>query len=86
MLEAIHTHDIESRKASALRVLAPLGFLDNEDSDVPGAIWHPATGVVIDSSRINPRDVIRVVFEAGEREGREVLQTKLCQLLGVISA
>ncbi len=72
-----------SRKASALRLLGPLGFIDNNDAEVLGAIWHPVTGLVLDASSISPAEVVRVIYEAGEAAGREALQRELALLLGL---
>lgn len=72
-----------SRKESALELLAKLGFVDNEDGEFPGTIFHPATGLVIDVAHIAPAEVIANVLQQGRQQGEAQVQAAIRKTLGL---
>lgn len=46
-----------------------LGFVDNEDDEYPGAIWHKGINQVFDISATDPKEIIQVVFARGKEIG-----------------
>lgn len=66
-----------SRKESALNILAPLGFVDAEDADMPGAIRHRPTDVWIDTEVLSPSDVVSAIVAHGEARARDTIRRKL---------
>ena len=72
-----------SRKNSALELLAPLGFVDSEDSDEPGAIWHRECHITINTERMSPAQVVGAILEIGLERGRSEVQTTMRQVLGI---
>lgn len=77
---------IEERKASALRLLAPLGFVDNNDGEAPGTIFHPGTSLVLDTSTVTPAQVVAALVAEGERRGREEVAAAMRRLIGVAAS
>jgi len=69
-------------KASALRLLEPLGFEDLGDAESPAALWHSASGFVFDS-RQGPADVIRAAVQFGREQGREEVRSEIRKALGI---
>lgn len=76
----------ELRKASALRVLAPLGFVDNNDPEAPCTVCHRATGVVVDTATTKPDGVVAAVFERGKAKGQDEVKAAARRLFGVSPA
>lgn len=74
---------IEHRKRSALKVLEPMGFVDNDDVEEPGAIYLPQTGFIFDCEKGGPGDVMKAAIEFGRKQGEEALQRRLRELLGL---
>lgn len=72
-----------SRKESALELLGKLGFVDNNDDEYPGTIFHPATGLTIDVVRIGPAEVIAEVLKRGQQQGEERVQAAIRKTLGL---
>lgn len=72
-----------SRKESALRVLGPLGFEDNQDGECPGAIYHPETGVVLDAATLRPAMVVHELLRIGRDRGVEALRRDLRAAIGL---
>lgn len=64
-----------SRKASALNILAPIGFVDAEDAATPGAIRHPATGVQLNTETLAPGAVVAEIAAHGERRAHEAARS-----------
>ncbi len=78
-----HYNHILERKKSALEVLAPLGFVDNEDGECPGAIYHTDIRGCIDINGISPADVVKIIFQRGKEEGIELVQSNVRKTLGI---
>lgn len=74
---------IEHRKRSALKVLAPLGFVDNGDVEEPGAIYLPQTGFIFDCEKGGPGEVMKAAIEFGRKQGEEALRAQFKVLLGL---
>jgi hypothetical protein len=72
-----------SRKESALRVLGPLGFEDNNDGEAPGAIYHSGSGVVLDAENLKPQDVVHELLRIGRERGVEALRRDLRAAIGI---
>lgn len=73
----------EQRKQSALKVLGPIGFVDAEDEEVPGAIWHRQTGVTINTMMVKAGDLVGAILEAGEARGRDAAQAAMRKACGL---
>jgi hypothetical protein len=71
------------RKASALRVLAPLGFEDADDGEVPGAIWHRNSGLTIDCAITSPAHVVEALLSVGREQGRDEVRALMRQALAL---
>lgn len=76
----------ELRKARALTVLGPLGFVDNGDAEAPLSIFHSGASVCIDLANVTPATVVTALVQEGERRGREAVKAQLRQVLGVAPA
>jgi hypothetical protein len=74
---------IEQRKRSALKLLAPLGFQDNQDAEEPGAVYLPQTGFIFDCAKGGPGEVMQAAIDFGRKQGEEALQRRLRELLGL---
>lgn len=72
-----------SRKKSALTILGPLGFVDNDDGETPGAILHPATGMVLDAERLSPAQVVKAIFDEGFLRGSNEVRSQMRRTLGL---
>lgn len=84
--DELRTLAADLRKASALRVLGPLGFVDNDDAEAPSTVYHPGTGVVIDTAATVPRSVVAAVFECGRAKGQDEVKSAARRLFGVAPA
>lgn len=73
-----------SRKKSALELLGPLGFVDNDDGEAPGAIWHRECHITLDTERMSPAQVIAAVLEIGRERGRSEVQGSVRKALGLV--
>jgi hypothetical protein len=73
----------KQKQRSALEVLGPLGFVDNNDDEFPGEIYHQASGVVIDCLRVTPGEIIAFVFKEGERQGEQKARRAIRQAIGL---
>lgn len=72
---------LEQTKREVLQVLKPLGFEDNNDGEQPGAIYHPATHLVIDCDKVTLADMVQAIFSKGKECGVRGLQATLRQCL-----
>ena len=72
-----------SRKESALRVLGPLGFENNDDGEAPGTIYHSGAGVVLDAENLKPQDVVHELLRIGSERGVEALRRDLRAAIGI---
>lgn len=75
--------NILKKKKSALELLSPLGFVDNEDGECPGAIYHPEMKGCIDTNKISPSDVVKIIFQHGKEEGIALVQSNIRKTLGI---
>lgn len=73
----------EQRKHRLLALLGPLGFVDNEDDETPGAVWHAATRIILAADKTAPVDVVAAILEIGKAAGREEAQASMRQALGI---
>lgn len=73
----------EQRKPRLLALLGPLGFVDNEDDEAPGAVWHAATGIILAADKTAPGDVVAAILEIGKKAGCEEVQASLRKALGI---
>jgi len=73
---------VEVRKQEALKLLAPLGFVDNDDQGEPGTIYHPVCGA-IDISYLHVEELVKQIYDAGFNAGSEKIRSGMRQLLGV---
>lgn len=73
----------EQRKQRLLALLRPLGFVDNEDDEVPGAVWHAATRIILAADKTAPGDVVAAILEIGKEAGREEAQASMRHALGI---
>ncbi len=73
----------EERKASALRVLAPLGFEDNCDGACPGAIYHSGAGVTLNAATLSPAQVVHELLKIGSERGVAALRRDLRAAIGL---
>ena len=71
------------RKASALRVLGPLGFEDAEDGELPGAMWHRGCGITLDAARLSPAQVVEALLSVGREQGRDEVRALMRQALAL---
>lgn len=71
------------RKASALTILSPLGFVDLEDDEVPGGIWHKGTNLTINVMTVKAGDFVDAIVEAGRERGRGEAQRAMRQACGL---
>ncbi|CAN7781156.1 hypothetical protein LJR296_008013 [Cupriavidus necator] len=71
------------RKQDALVLLSKLGFVDNEDSEEPGAVYHRETGLVIDCAKVSPAAVVKAAFDAGQEKGIQQIQADVRKVLGI---
>ena len=74
---------IAQRKRSALSMLEPLGFRDSEDWEAPGMIFLPGTGFQFDCKSRGPGEIVQELIAFGRKQGKEELQSKVKQLLGL---
>lgn len=74
---------VASRKKSALEILGPLGFVDAEDDDAPGAIWHRHTLIAIDVMKVKAGDFVGAILEVGKTRGREAAQKDMRKACGL---
>lgn len=72
-----------AHKAKVLEVLGPLGFVDLEDDEALGAIYHPATMEVYDVSTITPEAVITLVYQRGAQHGAEEAKRRMRESMGL---
>jgi hypothetical protein len=72
-----------SRKASALRVLGPLGFEDAEDGEVPAAIWHRNAAITLDCATMSPAHVVEALLSIVREQGRAEVRSVMRQALGL---
>lgn len=72
---------VEKRKQSALELLGPLGFVDNEDGEFLSTIFHPACGV-LDTMKLGPGDVVQAIYAIGVRRGEENAKAAMRRALG----
>jgi hypothetical protein len=76
--------DALQRKARWLRGLEPLGFVDNDDGECPGAIYHPGAGVTLDIATLrNPADVVHELLKIGSERGVAALRRDLRAAIGL---
>lgn len=73
----------EQRKQLLLALLGPLGFVDNEDDEAPGAVWHAATRIILAADKTAPGDVVAAILEIGKEAGREEAQASMRHALGI---
>ena len=73
----------EQRKHRLGALLGPLGFVDNEDDETPGAVWHAATRIILAADKTAPVDVVAAILEIGKAAGREEAQASMRQALGI---
>ena len=73
----------QERKASALRVLGPLGFEDSDDGECPGAIYHSGAGVVLDAATLSPGQVVYELLKIGSERGVAALRRDLRAAIGL---
>lgn len=73
----------EQRKQRLLALLGPLGFVDNEDDEAPGAVWHAATRTILAADKTTPGDVVAAILAIGKQTGREEAQASMRQALGI---
>lgn len=74
---------LEKRKAAALEILKPLGFVDNEDDECPGTIFHPGISQAFDISATDPKEIVRLVFARGKEVGTTDTQCAVRKALGI---
>lgn len=74
---------IEKRKTAALEILGPLGFVDNEDEEYPGTIYHPGISQSFDISATDPKEIVRLVFARGKEVGTIDTQCAVRKALGI---
>ena len=73
----------EQRKASALRVLAPLGFEDSCNGECAGAIHHSGAGLTLDASTLHPAQVVHELLRIGSERGVAALRRDLRAAIGL---
>ncbi len=73
----------ETRKADALKVLGPLGFVDNEDDEYPSTIFHPGIGQTFDVSATDPMEIVRLIFARGKEVGEATAKGRMRVALGL---
>jgi hypothetical protein len=71
------------RKASALRVLGPLGFEDADDGETPGAIWHRNSSVTLDCAITSPAHVVEALLSIGREQGRNEVRAQMRAAIGL---
>lgn len=71
------------RKASALRVLGPLGFEDADDGEMPGAIWHRNAAITLDCATMSPAHVVEALLSIGREQGRDEVRALMRQALAL---
>lgn len=74
---------ILDRKASALAVLGPIGFIDNEDDETPGTIFHSGCRITLDCAKLSPKDVVAAILEVGQERGKQELRNAMRNALGI---
>lgn len=72
-----------ARKESALKILAPLGFVDNDDVESPGTIWHTGCNLTIDTARTSPAEVVEAILIIGRERGRSEIRGEVRAALGL---
>ncbi len=72
-----------SRKESALKLLEPLGFVDADDAEYPGAIWHRGCALTLDAGRLSPADFMQAILEIGRERGRTDVRNQMRDALGL---
>ncbi len=72
-----------ARKESALKLLAPLGFVDSDDDEVPGAIWHKGCALTLDATRMSPAEAVEAILNIGRERGRSEIRVTVRTALGL---
>jgi hypothetical protein len=82
-LEREKWEPVIARKESALRVLEPLGFVDNRDDEFPGTIFHSGANVALDTADLSPSDVVYELLKIGSERGVAALRRDLRAAIGL---
>jgi hypothetical protein len=77
---------IEAHKASVLKALEPLGFVDNESGEDPGTIFHGAANFSFDTNKHDLCKLIPMLANHWEERGRDRLRSELSDLLQLAPA
>lgn len=81
-----HYNRIQKRKKDALKVLGPLGFVDNEDDEYPGTIYHPGIAQSFDISASEPAAIVNLVFARGKETGVADAKARVRAALGLTTS
>lgn len=73
----------EQRKQSALKLLGPIGFVDADDTEAPGAIWHRQADITINVMMVKEGDLVGIILEVGREQGRSEAQKAMRKACGL---
>lgn len=74
---------ILKKKADALKILGPLGFVDREDVHVPGAIWHNESAIELNVATVKAGNIVGAILEIGRLQGICLAQRTMRKSLGM---